>query len=382
MRYWSGYTIPRGLIMNTAKTILSDQLVVTRSVYTVRQFVSWLSHDEIILRPYFQRLNVWKPKAKSYLIDTIVRGLPIPIVILRDKSGVSLKPIREVVDGQQRLTTLLAYILPNEFPPDAWVRLSRVHFGDLANRPFDGLPTEVRSAILDYEISTHILPSSVDDKQVLRIFARLNATGMQLNAQELRNANYHGAFKAFAFELSLSHLAHWREWGMFTSDAFARMREVEFTSDLIYQVLEGVSSSSSTRLDKLYERFDDDFPDEDEVKRRFDAVFDVIDENYGGRMALSEFHKATWFYGLFVILNDLLFTDGRNSEPPFLTHKPQGRVNEVFWRRLDRVSSSISKPSKTMEDTIRALSVRTTNLDSRRRLIGFLREQLFSQQND
>jgi len=46
------------------------------------------------------------PKAKSLLIDTVVKGLPVPIVFLPKMQDMEkLSSILEVVDGQQRLRT-------------------------------------------------------------------------------------------------------------------------------------------------------------------------------------------------------------------------------------------------------------------------------------
>lgn len=50
---------------------------------------------------------------KSWLMDTIVRGLPMPAIIVRESLETnSVELIREVVDGQQRLRTLFTYVRP------------------------------------------------------------------------------------------------------------------------------------------------------------------------------------------------------------------------------------------------------------------------------
>jgi uncharacterized protein with ParB-like and HNH nuclease domain len=79
--------------------------------YSVNDFVEWDSQKQLVLNPAFQRRAVWSEKAKSYLIDTILRGKPIPKVFIRQKLNVTTKTsIREVVDGQQRLRTILSYL--------------------------------------------------------------------------------------------------------------------------------------------------------------------------------------------------------------------------------------------------------------------------------
>src|ERR1700686_1537429 len=79
--------------------------------YSIRDFEELHERDELVLQPKFQRRDVWSEKAKSYLMDTIIRGKPIPKIFIRQKINVTTKTsVREVVDGQQRLRSILSYI--------------------------------------------------------------------------------------------------------------------------------------------------------------------------------------------------------------------------------------------------------------------------------
>jgi len=94
---------------------MENILTIHKTFYKVADFLSWRKNESLVLSPYFQRRSVWDKGAKSYLIDTVYRGLPIPIIFLRDR-GVNTKtfePIREVIDGQQRLRTLISFIAPD-----------------------------------------------------------------------------------------------------------------------------------------------------------------------------------------------------------------------------------------------------------------------------
>src|SRR4051812_44405052 len=95
---------------------------ITKTVYKVGDFLSWQRMKSLVLSPSFQRRPVWSAAAKSFFIDTIARGHPIPIVFLREQTNLdTLEPSREVVDGQQRLRTLLSYIEPEslrDFDPE------------------------------------------------------------------------------------------------------------------------------------------------------------------------------------------------------------------------------------------------------------------------
>ena len=145
---------------------------------------------------------------RDSFIDSVVRGLPVPIIYIRQRIDLnSQATIREVVDGQQRLRTILSYISPDSLRDydksrdgfEVW----RSHNSELSGQGFSDLSDHHRQRILEYEFSTHVLPTDVDDRDVLEIFARLNATGEKLNFQELRNAGYFGEFKTLMYQLSL-----------------------------------------------------------------------------------------------------------------------------------------------------------------------------------
>ncbi len=51
------------------------------------------SQKALELNPRFQRRSVWSPNAKSYLMDTILRGKPMPKIFIRQKINVTTQNI-------------------------------------------------------------------------------------------------------------------------------------------------------------------------------------------------------------------------------------------------------------------------------------------------
>ena len=88
----------------------------TITSYSISDFLEWNTSKQLVIAPKFQRRDVWIQKAKSYLVDTILRDLPIPPLFIRLKiDTISKRVVREVVDGQQRLRTVLSFIA-GDFP--------------------------------------------------------------------------------------------------------------------------------------------------------------------------------------------------------------------------------------------------------------------------
>jgi hypothetical protein len=345
-----------------------------KTQYRVSDFVSWQRAGSLELSPSFQRRPVWLPGAKSYFMDTIVRGLPVPIVFLREKRTdlSTLEPKREIVDGQQRMRTLFSYIDPSLLPDYDAVRdeftVQAVHNSELANQTFRQLAPDLQHRILDYELSVHIMPSEVDDREVLQIFARMNATGVKLNDQELRNAGWFGEFKTSMYELAAEQLNRWREWRIFTEYNIARMEEVELTSEFAQLMLKGVSGKSQTALDRLYEQNDQEYPERVEIERRFRIIMDTIDDRLGNGLRFLPFCKKTLFYSLFAVIYDQQF----GLESQLQTKRPTSLSPDIIaWikRAGDQIDGKTA-PQAVLD----AIARRVTHPSSRKALIDYLRK--------
>lgn len=349
---------------------------INKTNYKVSDFISWAKASTLVLSPSFQRRSVWPAGAKSYLIDTIVRGLPIPIIFLREQKTDldSLEPRREVVDGQQRIRTILSFIQPSlikGFDPEKdGFKIKKAHNKDLADTAFKDLPPGVRQSILDYQFSVHVLPSSVDDREVLQIFARMNSTGLKLNPQELRNAAFFGEMKTSMYAISAEQLPRWRKWRVLTEAQISRMGEVEITSEFAQLMIKGIVGKTQKALDSLYKEFDDKWDECSEVERRFRHCMDEIDNTVGSDLANTSFKNRAAFHGLFCVVYDAAF--GLGSP---LARKKATPLPSAFREDLLKTSDTIQN-SKAPEKVLESLARRTTHKDSRKTFIDYLRDRL------
>jgi hypothetical protein len=202
------------------------------------------------LNPSYQRGNVWTDKESSELIDSVLRGIPLPSIILNQREG---DETLEIVDGKQRLTAILRFIGAH---PDAtkfvaamkaetgvdvelfhnsytkWrkqvrkhrgltteeerthflpfpYRLPRVaggvdplhalhgkYYSEIKNEPvaIEGRSETVKRVfelpMTSYKLSV-ILYSNTVINQIHKVFGLYNRQGKKLNASEVRNAIYH-----------------------------------------------------------------------------------------------------------------------------------------------------------------------------------------------
>jgi hypothetical protein len=346
-----------------------DALDIKRTLFSVSDFLDWQRQGTLNLDPPFQRRSVWKLGAKSYLIDTVVRGLPVPLIFIRERIDPdTLRPMREVIDGQQRLRTLLGFVdessLPDFVPERDRFLVQTQHNPDIADRPFKRLDQSVRNRILSYEFSTNVLPSDTEDRDVLMIFQRLNSTGTPLNGQELRNATYFGLLKTTMYQLAYEQFERWLNWRVFNEDQVSRMLEVELTSDLALNMIDGLTGKSQPKLNSFYKRYDERFPRRTELARRFRQVMDEINDVFGKQIAKSVFSSEVYFFTLFTYFYERMYglgSDLTKREPRSL---PRGLASSLLTVSQNFRTENV--PSEVLDAVQRAsadLGRRQTRLD-------------------
>lgn len=350
-----------------------DTTDIKHTNFSVSDYLGWARDGSLDLSPAFQRRSVWKVGAKSYLLDTVLRGLPTPLIFLRERIDLeTLKHRREVIDGQQRLRTLVGFIdesALSDFSPerDRFVGEPQ-HNAALAGKRWRQLNPDLQQRILSYEFSTHVLPSTTESRDVLTIFARLNSTGTPLNHQELRNAKYFGVFKTLMYQLAYEQLERWLDWRVFDPDALSRMQEVEFTSDLAANILDGLHSKSQARLNKTYQRYDEALPHADELARRFRDVMDGLEELLGGKIRQSVYRSQVHFFTLFTYAYDEMYGLGSSLAQ---SKKPKRMASGVDECLLE-VSRQF-RAGDVPEEILDAVQRASTDLGRRRARLQYLK---------
>ena len=96
---------------------------------------------ERIKLPPFQRKLVWTQKKKEDFIDTLRQGLPFGAVLIYPEDQTN-ESMLQILDGQQRLSTILEY---KKCPLRFWKPLNREEYQSSLDRINDMLPDEEHS---------------------------------------------------------------------------------------------------------------------------------------------------------------------------------------------------------------------------------------------
>jgi len=162
---------------------------------TLQKLADAYSHNELRPNPEYQRgAYKWSPAQKQKLIDSLLRGYQIPLFYIHliqkvNRLTDSVETIAELVDGEQRLATIVSYI-HNEFPNAApGQELAR-----WSGKKFEELDPEDKANLLGRELL--VVQMTADSQtEVKDLFIRLQA-GTPLTAQEKRDA-FPGEFTNF-----------------------------------------------------------------------------------------------------------------------------------------------------------------------------------------
>jgi hypothetical protein len=319
-----------------------QQLFHTRN-YSVRDFEEWQERNELVLAPRFQRRDVWNAKARSYLIDTIIRGKPIPKLYMRQSVNPSnRRTTREIVDGQQRLRTILSFI-------DNGFRISKTHNSDFGGRYFSQLDATTQSDILKYEFVVDLL-QDMPDNEVYDVFARLNTYSEKLKPQELRNAKWFGEFKSSVYLLTKGWVGFLVENEVFTAKQVLRMNEAEFISELLLAMEEGIREGSKTVIDKAYEKYDDQFPNRRRHEVRFRETADTLAAIAGSDFPKLKFRATRLLYPFYCATYHMKFGLARLQAPRQLIKPRDFPKLRVTLENIDDLISRIEAAYKADEE--------------------------------
>ncbi len=175
---------------------------------TIKDLVDLKINGMLTVNPEYQRGEVWKEAQQKKLIDSVLRGYPLPLIYLHHKKKQVAGLYRddlEIIDGQQRITAL------DRFRQDAFKLFDPIKDDKTARFPdfikklpcpwaqcdYSGLSDDLKEKFDNTEL--FIVKITTDNEDEARdLFIRLQA-GLPLNSQEKRDA-WPGGYTEFVLK--------------------------------------------------------------------------------------------------------------------------------------------------------------------------------------
>jgi hypothetical protein len=156
----------------------------------VRHLMQDIAEEQLILNPKWQRSDVWNSRKKRDLIESLLKGIPLPsLIIWKDSHGKQY-----VLDGKQRLTAI------TQFKQNLWrmgqmsgarvIMPENFTLAECSNKYYGSLPDGAKNKIQETKIPVIIL-EGLTNQELYDIFALYNTSGTKLNPAEIRNAAFH-----------------------------------------------------------------------------------------------------------------------------------------------------------------------------------------------
>lgn len=195
---------------NYVDTNESRKLYVNKVDKSTSDLFRMIIEGELNLQPDYQRKFVWDKKTMSKFIESLLLSIPVPTIFLAENSDNSF----EVIDGQQRLTTIFAF-MKSKINEEEQLKLS-TELKEIEALKLYGLETLKqynKKGYLDLEdiqrkfnnVSLPMVIIQKDSTEDIKydIFARINSGSIKLNNQELLNVMYRGVLLKKLNEIAL-----------------------------------------------------------------------------------------------------------------------------------------------------------------------------------
>ena len=301
------------------------------SPHTIADIRDWNRNGTLLLQPDYQRREVWGDAARVMLIDSILNDIPMPKIFV-SKAIKDMRTYRSVIDGQQRITTILSFL-------NDGFKLEDPYSGPYDGTVFSDLPDDVRDDFLLYPIDFNEA-SGLPPEELREVYSRVNKYLVPLNRQELRKADFPGEFLKISEELA--NLDFLDDMGLFNATARRRSLDVEYVSELLAAQLKGISDKKDA-IDECCRDYAA-WPEKDSATARaeFEGVISDIAKIFDSTFPMKKTRwkqKADFYSFFFAILSlrrsgfalpanvgflrqDLTLLDGRiapTSEVPILS---------------------------------------------------------------
>jgi len=172
--------------------ILNRKLYIDKTDRSVSDIQRLINERELNLQPSYQRNYIWQEDKASKFIESLLLGIPIPTIFWSENENNTF----EVIDGQQRLTSLDKF-LNNDLKLKSLETLF-----ELNGKKYNELEEKFQRILKNASLPIVVLKTGSSEEIKYDVFRRINQGSIKLSNQDLRNVIYRGLLIDFISELS------------------------------------------------------------------------------------------------------------------------------------------------------------------------------------
>jgi len=356
---------------------------------TINQLLLMFKSRQINLDPGFQRRSVWSPRDRTSLIQSIVAGYPIPSIFLykRQENG---RLIYDVIDGKQRLETILMFVGAGRFKRDRFD--VKLEFPGSERQYYDWTDIrrhfpQSRAAFDGYQIQT--VQVSGELSQIIDLFVRINSTGKRLTSGEKRHARFYTSrFLREADRLVARCHSYLRAEKILTQAQIDRMRGTELFSELLMSIHHGSPINKKTALDRAIGNEAVNGNTLGKISREFLATYRLVKRMFP-ELRQTRFRNSAEFYSLFLLVWEM------QKEKFVLKDRKRNKIAYALLRKLSKGADELRdqlrslKPARPAQRlysdyllTVRADTDSSANRERRRAILKSLLWSLYERKDE
>ncbi len=351
------------------------------SEHSLDQFVLMFQGRQINLEPGFQRKSVWTTNDRRRLLQSIVSGYPVPSIFLykRHHNG---RLIYDVIDGKQRLESILMFLQVGRFKRD-WFD-AKLDLGDGFDwyewRDIRKRHPDVQAAIRSYKIQTVEITGELNE--IIDLFVRINSTGKRLTSGEKRHARYYNSrFLKEAERLVGRFSKYLREQRILSPAQIDRMKGTELFAELLMSLNQGGPINKKTSLDRAIGNDSVNGNTLAKLSREFTRTIRLVRRMFP-ELKQTRFHNSAEFYSLFLLAWQMdqarfVLRDRRRNRVAFELLKKLSTGVDELRERLRKVLPG--KPAQRLyQEYLLTVQGDTDSSANRERRATILRNLLWS----
>ena len=250
--------------------------------YSIDFLIQQFRDDEFYIPDEYQRQYIWNNTDKNRFVESILLGLPIPLMFFSDTEDGRC----EIIDGAQRTQAM------EEFMSGDLVLSDLKKLTSLNGFSYNDIPAYIRKKFDKTNMRIIVLSDDTTLEIRQEIFNRINTTGRGANSSEIRRGSFRGPFMYFLMECT-------------KDDVFKTVCPISETMKKRYEQLELVirffafvdhyqefTHRVDNFLDEYIENTQSSF-NKDEMKAEFDRMLEFVKTYFPYGFAKSERAKST-----------------------------------------------------------------------------------------
>lgn len=359
---------------------------------SVKKILAWNDDGKLNLNPGFQRSSVWVKRDRQLLIDTILRGMPLPNLFLWEhKEG--NKIIYDVIDGKQRIESLLEFTkcrepLSLKFDPEGDVDWRWQEKYEWTWKELQQFEHKITSRFMEYEFPVVLVKGSLPD--VEQVFIRINSTGKKLTPQEIRHAKWYKnsdlLLTAESIAKTKKYERYFLEMGVLSKGQITRMKAIELITELMLSIEKEDVLDKKKALDSIMGNRDINKNTVARLGREVKSILDLIKSIFP-QLHTGRFSKSSDFYAVFFAVwkmkkDGYVLNDKKVATLAFEVMSQLGRDLSEYRQSFNNGKpKKLQSPAREYHNTVLQGTDTARNRRERVRIIESILRPIFNQKD-